>query len=101
MNTNAALQSAAGNLDRVLAGDAQIMMQTAQAGCPTEPDLSQPDSGELWSKIELAKRRLVSQLLALGLPLKSRSRRSRRCQTIRSAAWCSICCARRRVLRRC
>jgi hypothetical protein len=38
----------------------------------TIPDLSQPDSGALWRKIELAKRRLISQLLALGLPVKSK-----------------------------
>jgi methyl-accepting chemotaxis protein len=34
--STAALQSAAGNLERVLAGAEQIMMQTALAGCPTE-----------------------------------------------------------------
>lgn len=38
----------------------------------TIPDLSVQDSGDLWRKIELAKRRLVSQLLALGLPVKSK-----------------------------
>ena len=38
----------------------------------TIPDLSLPDSGALWRTIELAKRRLVSQLLALGLPVRSR-----------------------------
>ncbi len=41
----------------------------------TIPDLSDPDhpdNGELWGKVELAKRRLVSALLALGLPLASR-----------------------------
>ena len=38
----------------------------------TIPDLSVPDNGPLWGKFEVAKRRLVSQLLALGLPLASR-----------------------------
>lgn len=41
----------------------------------TIPDLNDdahPDNAELWGKIELAKRRLVSALLALGLPVVSR-----------------------------
>ena len=41
----------------------------------TIPDLSDaanPDNGLLWGRIELAKRRLVSSLLALGLPVASR-----------------------------
>ncbi|MDQ3270958.1 MAG: putative zinc-binding peptidase [Pseudomonadota bacterium] len=41
----------------------------------TIPDLNDsqhPDNAELWGKVELAKRRLVSALLALGLPLSSR-----------------------------
>lgn len=41
----------------------------------TIPDLNDPlhpDNGELWGRIELAKRRLVSALLALGLPVASR-----------------------------
>ncbi len=39
------------------------------------PDLNDPehpDNGMLWGRIELAKRRLVSALLALGLPVASR-----------------------------
>ena len=39
------------------------------------PDLNDPDhpdNGVLWGRIELAKRRLVSALLALGLPVASR-----------------------------
>lgn len=39
------------------------------------PDLNDPqhpDNGILWGRIELAKRRLVSALLALGLPVASR-----------------------------
>ncbi len=38
----------------------------------TVPDLSQPGNPKAWATIEAAKRRLVSQLLALGLPLRSR-----------------------------
>jgi hypothetical protein len=38
----------------------------------TIPDLDQGCNAELWSRIEVAKRRLVSQLLALGLPVQSR-----------------------------
>ncbi|WP_369649721.1 MULTISPECIES: putative zinc-binding metallopeptidase [unclassified Variovorax] len=38
----------------------------------TIPDLSVEGNGELWRKLEHAKRRLISQLLALGLPVVSR-----------------------------
>ncbi|MDM0115550.1 putative zinc-binding metallopeptidase [Variovorax sp. J22R133] len=38
----------------------------------TIPDLSVPENAELWNKLEQAKRRLISQLLALGLPVVSR-----------------------------
>ncbi|SFP84537.1 putative zinc-binding metallopeptidase [Variovorax sp. 770b2] len=38
----------------------------------TIPDLSIESNGELWRKLETAKRRLISQLLALGLPVVSR-----------------------------
>jgi len=38
----------------------------------TIPDLSIEGNGELWRKLELAKRRLISQLLALGLPVATR-----------------------------
>ncbi len=38
----------------------------------TIPDLSVEANGELWRKLELAKRRLISQLLALGLPVVTR-----------------------------
>jgi hypothetical protein len=38
----------------------------------TIPDLNDPDNGRYWGEIEAAKRRLVSQLLALGLPVKSK-----------------------------
>ncbi|MGK6309938.1 zinc-binding metallopeptidase family protein [Variovorax sp. DT-64] len=38
----------------------------------TIPDLSIEGNGELWRKLELAKRRLISQLLALKLPVVTR-----------------------------
>lgn len=38
----------------------------------TIPDLSDPDNCRYWRSIEIAKRRLVSQLLALGLPVRSK-----------------------------
>ncbi|AKJ27977.1 zinc-binding metallopeptidase family protein [Caldimonas brevitalea] len=38
----------------------------------TIPDLSLPQNGVLWGRIETAKRRLVSSLLALGLPVRSK-----------------------------
>jgi hypothetical protein len=37
------------------------------------PDLSVPENGELWRKIEDAKRRVISALIALGLPIRSRA----------------------------
>jgi hypothetical protein len=36
------------------------------------PDLQEGHNAELWHRIETAKRRLVSQLLALGLPVRSK-----------------------------
>ena len=38
----------------------------------TIPDLSVAENGVLWGRVESAKRRLVSSLLALGLPVSSR-----------------------------
>jgi len=38
----------------------------------TIPDLTQPENQLLWNRIEGAKRRLVSQLIALDLPVKSK-----------------------------
>jgi hypothetical protein len=38
----------------------------------TIPNLDEPNNGDWWRVIENAKRRLVAQLLALGLPLKSK-----------------------------
>lgn len=39
---------------------------------PDLADASQPDSAYLWGRVELAKRRLVSSLITLGLPVASR-----------------------------
>ena len=39
---------------------------------PDLADASQPDNGTLWGRVELAKRRLVSSLITLGLPVASR-----------------------------
>ena len=36
------------------------------------PDQSVAENGPLWHKLELAKRRLVSSLIAMGLPVASR-----------------------------
>ena len=38
----------------------------------TVPDLSLPDSALWWSRVELAKRRLVSSLIGLKLPVRSK-----------------------------
>jgi hypothetical protein len=38
----------------------------------TIPNLDDPDNVRYWTKIEIAKRRLVSQLLAFGLPVRSK-----------------------------
>ena len=38
----------------------------------TIPDLSRPENGELWGRIEFAKRRLVSSLLAWEIPVVSK-----------------------------
>lgn len=40
---------------------------------PDLADTSHPNNGELWGRIELAKRRLVSALLVMGLPVASRA----------------------------
>ncbi|WP_341676501.1 putative zinc-binding peptidase [Niveibacterium sp. SC-1] len=39
----------------------------------TIPDLSVPENAEWWRRIEIAKRRLVTQLLTLGLPVMPRT----------------------------
>ncbi|MFD4836506.1 putative zinc-binding metallopeptidase [Achromobacter sp. NPDC058515] len=36
----------------------------------TIPDLSVPENGPLWFKVEAAKRQLIAQLITLGLPLR-------------------------------
>ena len=61
----------------VRVGGSQAALDLCQA-CRlnrTIPDLNDPahpDNGVLWGRIELAKRRLVSSLLVLGLPVASR-----------------------------
>jgi hypothetical protein len=39
----------------------------------TIPDLTVPENAMLWGRIEIAKRRVISALVALGLPVASRS----------------------------
>ena len=39
---------------------------------PDLADIDHPDNGYLWGRVELAKRRLVSSLITLGLPVASR-----------------------------
>lgn len=39
----------------------------------TIPDLSMAENGRLWGLVEIAKRRLISSLLALGLPVAPKS----------------------------
>lgn len=39
---------------------------------PALSDPAHPDNGELWGRIEQSKRRLISALIALGLPVASR-----------------------------
>jgi len=39
----------------------------------TVPDLTQPDAGTWWNRIEQAKRRLVSSLLGLRLPVQAKA----------------------------
>ncbi|APW36564.1 hypothetical protein RD110_04535 [Rhodoferax koreense] len=41
----------------------------------TIPDMSSPVNQELWRKLEIAKRRLLSQLLSLALPVETRLER--------------------------
>jgi len=38
----------------------------------TIPDLSDADNARYWAKLEIAKRRIVSELIGLGLPVKSK-----------------------------
>jgi hypothetical protein len=54
-----------------LVADAQPLCRACRLN-RTIPDLSVPENGMLWARIEAAKRRLVSQLIALGLPVRSK-----------------------------
>ncbi len=58
-------------------GDSSPPSQPALCRCcrltRTLPDLSLPNAARWWGQIELAKRRLVSSLIALGLPVLSKN----------------------------
>ncbi len=70
------------NLDSAAACNWLIEQGDADAGAPplcrccrltrTLPDLAQPDAALWWQRIEQAKRRLVSTLIALRVPVRSR-----------------------------
>ncbi len=38
----------------------------------TVPNLAEPGNAEFWGKLEIAKRRVISELLAFGLPVRSK-----------------------------
>ncbi|PPE71402.1 putative zinc-binding metallopeptidase [Caldimonas thermodepolymerans] len=65
-----------GNFDS--AAGCNWLVEDAQALCRScrlnrvIPDLSLPENQVLWGRIEAAKRRLVSQLIGLGLPVRTR-----------------------------
>jgi hypothetical protein len=77
----AALYRRCGNFDSA-AGCNWLVPAAAEGSSPalcvacrlnhTIPDLSNPENRVLWQRIEGAKRRLVSQLVSLGLPVASR-----------------------------
>jgi hypothetical protein len=55
--------------------EAQGLLPNLCLSCSTTrtfPDLSDPANPRLWNLLEQAKRRLLSQLLALGLPVRTR-----------------------------
>jgi len=58
------------------AAQGQGLMEGLCLSCSTTrtiPDLSVADNPRLWNLLEQAKRRLLSQLLALGLPVRTRA----------------------------
>jgi len=58
------------------AAEAQGLVEGLCLSCSTTrtiPDLSVPENPRLWNLLEQAKRRLLSQLLALGLPVRTRT----------------------------
>ena len=72
--TNLATPAACNWLVPVTSGQAPHTLCQACRLNRTIPDLNDPvhpDNGVLWGRIELAKRRLFSSLLALGLPVAS------------------------------
>lgn len=63
----------AGTTDAAGQGPAPVARQCLACSLNrTVPDESDPEQALNWSRVEVAKRRLVSSLLALGLPVKSR-----------------------------
>jgi hypothetical protein len=52
-------------------GDSETLCRSCRLN-NTIPDLADPDNAQRWRKIENAKRRLVAQLLNLGLPVASK-----------------------------
>jgi hypothetical protein len=68
------LESPAG-CNWLVRADGETSVKTFCLSCRlnrTIPDLSVEGNGELWGRIEVAKRRVVSSLIALGLPIASR-----------------------------
>jgi hypothetical protein len=57
--------------EREMAGNPRLLCIACRLN-RTIPDLSSPENGMLWGRLEAAKRRLVSSLLALQLPVDSR-----------------------------
>ena len=55
----------------VLASETETLCRSCRLN-RTIPNLDDPGSGDLWRVIENAKRRVVAQLLSLGLPLRSK-----------------------------
>src|SRR5262249_58070738 len=64
-------ESAAGCNWLVRADEEEILCRSCRLN-RTIPNLDDPRNGEWWRRIENAKRRLVSQLLSLGLPVMSK-----------------------------
>ncbi len=78
-NREAGLFQRCANLDTPAACNWLLPVADGQTFCVscalnrTIPDLSVPENPERWRKVETAKRRLVSQLINLGLPVVPKS----------------------------
>lgn len=59
-------------VDDMAAGEPSCRACRLNHTIPDMNDAEHPDNGELWGRMELAKRRLVSALLVMGLPVASR-----------------------------